>query len=116
MMAKVQPVIDDPANKWILRIPHVVRMDPYPVETKFLEPITAVVDIVVDNEKSIKEVQSKVPKTLGGFPTKFGWVDDGRGECLTNTGRGCDRDDDVNNDNGSADDDDDDDGPPLDKR
>ena len=117
MMAKVQPVIDDPANKWILRIPHVTRMLPSTVTTKFGEPITAVVGIAVDNEKSIKEVQSKVPKTIGGFPTKFGWVDNGS-DCFTNTGKGCDRDDDVNVDSGDgpADDVDDDDGPPLDER
>jgi hypothetical protein len=104
MMAKVQPIIDDPANKWILRIPHVVRMRPSTVTTQFQEPIRAIIDIVVDNENSIKEAQSKAPKTIGGFQTRFGWVDDGQNECFTKTGKGCDRDDDVNNDNGSADD------------
>jgi hypothetical protein len=96
MMAKVQPVIDDPANKWILKIPHVTRMLPSTEATQFGEPTTAVIGIAVDNEKSIKEVQGEVPKTIGGFPTKFGWVDNGS-DCFTNTGKGCDRDDDVNN-------------------
>jgi hypothetical protein len=119
MMAKVQPVIDDPANKRFLRIPHVVRMRPSTVTTKFGEPIRAIIDFVVDNENSIKEAQSKAPKTIGGFQTRFGWVDDGLNECFTNTGKGCDRDDDVTVDTSnppilSADDDDD--GPPLNTR
>jgi hypothetical protein len=97
MMAKVQPVIDDPANQWILRIPHVTRMLPSTVTTKFGEPITAAVGIGVDRGRSIKDVQSKVPKTIGGFPTKFGWVDNGS-DCFTYTGKGCDRDEDDDND------------------
>jgi hypothetical protein len=93
MMAKAQHVIDDPANKWILRIPHVMRMLPSTVQTTYGEPTTPAVGIAVDRGRSIKEVQSKIPKTLGGFPTRFGWVE-GLGECFTNTGKGCDRDDD----------------------
>jgi hypothetical protein len=120
MMAMVKPVIDDPANKWILRIPHVTRMIPSTEITKFGEPITAAVGIAVDNENRIKEVQNKVPKTIGGFPTKFGWVDDGLNSCFTNTGKGCDPDDDVTVDTSNppilSADDDDDDGPPLDQR
>ena len=112
MIAKARPVVDDPANKWILRIPHVTRMIPSTEITKFGEPITAAVGIAVDNENRIKEVQNKVPKAIGGFPTKFGWVDDGLNSCFTNTGKGCDRDDDVTVDTSnppilSADDDDD---------
>jgi hypothetical protein len=113
MMAKVQPVIDDPVNKRFLRIPHVVRMQPSTVTTRFGEPISAVIDFVVDNEHRIREAQSKAPKTIGGFQTRFGWVDDGLNDCFTNTGKGCDRDDDVTVDTGDrpildANDDDDD--------
>ena len=103
MRAKVKPVVDDPANKWILKIPHVIRMDPSTVPGYGEEPKTGAVSIVVDSGKSIKEVQSKVPKTIGGFPTTFGQVENGIvGECFTNTGKGCDRDeDDDNADDGS---------------
>jgi hypothetical protein len=94
MTAKVKPVIDDPSNKWILKIPHVVRMEPSTVITKDGEPKTGAVAIVVDSGKSIKEVQSKVPKTIGGFPTKFGMVDNGLVDCFTYTGKGCDGDED----------------------
>jgi len=89
MMAKAQRVIDDPANKWILKIPHVIRMLPSSVDTIYREPQKPAVGIVVDRGKYIKEVQSKVPKTIGGFPTRYGWVE-GFGECFTNTGKGCD--------------------------
>ena len=96
MMAKVKPVIDDPSNKWILKIPHVIRMDPS-VQTEYGEPKTGAVAIVVDSGKSIKEVQSKVPKTIGGFPTTFGQVENWSvGECFTGNGKGCDRDEDDN--------------------
>ncbi len=94
MMAKAQRVIDDPANKWILKIPHVIRMLPSSVDTIYREPKTPAVGIAVDRGKSIKEVQSKVPKTIGGYPTRFGWVESGLVECFTNTGKGCDRDED----------------------
>ena len=97
MMAKAQRVIDDPANKWILKIPHVIRMLPASVDTIYREPTTPAVGIAVDHGKSIKEVQSKVPKTIGGFPTRYGWVE-GEGECFTNTGKGCDRDEDNDSD------------------
>jgi len=93
MMAKAQRVIDDPANKWILKIPHVIRMLPASVDTIYREPTTPAVGIAVDHGKSIKEVQSKIPKTIGGYPTRFGWVE-GLGACFTNTGKGCDRDED----------------------
>ena len=96
MMAKVKPVIDDPSNKWILKIPHVIRMGPS-VQTEYGEPKTGAVAIVVDSGKSIKEVQSKVPKTIGGFPTTFGQVENWSvGECFTGNGKGCDRDEDDN--------------------
>ena len=96
MMAKVKPVIDDPSNKWILKIPHVIRMDPS-VQTEYGEPKTGAIAIVVDSGKSIKEVQSKVPKTIGGFPTTFGQVENWSvGECFTGNGKGCDRDEDDN--------------------
>ena len=103
MRAKVKPVISDPANKWILKIPHVIRMDPSTVSTEYGEPKTGAVSIVVNDEKSIKEVKSKVPKTIGGFPTTFGQVENWSiGECFTNTGKGCDRnDDDDGADDGS---------------
>jgi hypothetical protein len=88
MMAKAQRVIDDPANKWILKIPHVIRMLPSSVDTIYREPKTPAVSIAVDSGKYIKEVQSKVPKTIGGYPTRYGWVE-GFGECFTNNGKGC---------------------------
>jgi hypothetical protein len=88
MMAKAQRVIDDPANKWILKIPHVIRMLPSSVDTIYREPKTPAVGIAVDSGKYIKEVQSKVPKTIGGYPTRYGWVE-GFGECFTNNGKGC---------------------------
>ena len=95
MRAMVKPVIDDPSNKWILKIPHVIRMEPSTVKTEYGEPKTGAVAIVVNSGKSIKEVQSKVPKTIGGFPTTFGMVENWSvGECFTNTGKGCDRDED----------------------
>ena len=97
MRAKVKPVIDDPSNKWILKIPHVIRMEPSTVQTEYGEPETGAVAIVVNSGKSIKEVQSKVPKTIGGFPTTFGWVENWLvGECGTNNGKGCDGDEDDN--------------------
>ena len=89
MMAKAQRVIDDPANKWILKIPHVIRMLPSSVDTIYREPTSPAVGIAVDRGKNMKEVQSKVPKTIGGYPTRYGWVE-GSGECFTNTGKGCD--------------------------
>jgi len=99
MRAKVKPVIDDPSNKWILKIPHVIRMEPSTVQTEYGEPETGAVAIVVNSGKSIKEVQSKVPKTIGGFPTTFGWVENWLvGECGTNNGKGCDGDEDDNGD------------------
>ncbi len=103
MRAKVKPVVDDPSNKWILKIPHVIRMEPSTVPGYGEEPKTGAVAIVVDSGKSIKEVQSKVPKTIGGFPATFGQVENWSvGECFTNTGKGCDRDeDDDSDDNGS---------------
>ena len=91
MRAKVQPVIDDPANKWILKIPHVTRMLPATVNTEEGQPSSPAVGIAVDSGRTIKEVKSKIP-TIGGFPTTFGWVDDGLSECFTNTGKGCDDD------------------------
>ena len=51
MMAKVQPVIDDPANKWILKIPHVVRMLPATTNTDEGEPTSPAVGIAVDSGK-----------------------------------------------------------------
>jgi hypothetical protein len=103
MRAKVKPVINDPSNKWILKIPHVIRMEPSTVPRYGEEPKTGAVSIVVDSGKSLKEVQSKVPKTIGGFPTTFGQVENGLvGVCFTNTGKGCDRDeDDDSDDDGS---------------
>jgi len=77
MMTKVQPVIDDPANQWILRIPHITRMLPSTETTFFGEPITAAVGIALDSRRNLKKVQSKVPKTIGGFPTQFGGVEMG---------------------------------------
>ncbi len=96
MRAKVKPVIDDPSNKWILKIPHVIRMEPSTVPGYGEEPKTGAVAIVVDSGKSIKEVQGKVPKTIGGFPATFGQVENGFVDCFTNTGKGCDRDEDEN--------------------
>jgi hypothetical protein len=91
MKAKVQPVIDDPANKWILKIPHVTRMLPATLNTTQGEHPTRAVGIAVDSGRSIQEVKSQIRKTIGEFPTTFGWVD-GFGECFTNTGKGCDDD------------------------
>src|SRR5258708_37589492 len=73
MMAKAQPVIDDPANKWILKIPHVIRMQPSTLNTFYEESTTPAVGIVIDGGKSRTEVEGKVPTTIGGFPTTFGW-------------------------------------------
>ena len=99
MRARVKPVIDDPSNKWILKIPHVIRMEPSTVQTEYGEPKAGAVAIVVDSGKSIKEVQSKVPKTIGGFPRTLGLVENWSvGDCFTNTGKGCDRDEDDNGD------------------
>ncbi len=106
MRAKVQPVIDDQSNKWTLKIPHVTRMEASTVKTEYGEPKTGAVAIVVDSGKSIKEVQSKVPKTIGGFPTTYGQVENWSvGECFTNTGKGCDRNerDDSGDDNSDDD-------------
>ncbi len=93
MRAKAQAVIDDPANKWILKIPHVTRMLPATVNGELEQPTSPAVGIAVDSARSIDEVKSKVPKTIGGFPTRFGWVEgDGLGECFTSTGTGCNDD------------------------
>src|SRR5258708_7550944 len=101
MMAKVQPVIDDPANKWILRIPHVTRMLPSKVTTFFGEPKTAAVGIAVDSRRNLKEVQSKVPKTIGGFPTEFGEVE--MGSWFRQYREGDDRNNDNDNDDNQVD-------------
>jgi hypothetical protein len=105
MMAKVKPVIDDPANKWILKIPHVIRMEPSTVSGDFGVPKTGAVAIVVDSGKSIREVQSRAPKTIGGFPTTFGHVENWSvGECYTNNGKGCrDEEDDRGSENNDDD-------------
>ena len=100
MMAKVQPVIDDPANQRFQRIPHVVRIEPATITTEFQEPIRAVIDIVVDSKNSVKEAQSKVPKTIGGFQTRVGWAVGAWGVCFPNSRNGCDKDDDVTVDDG----------------
>ena len=92
MMAKVQPVIDDPENKWILKIPHATRMLPATIRTEDGQSTSPAVGLAVDSGRSIKEVKSKVPKTIGGFPTTFGWVKDGLSECFTSTGKGGDDD------------------------
>jgi hypothetical protein len=77
MRAKAQAVIDDPAT----------------VNGELDQPTSPAVGIAVDSGRSIKEVKSKVPKTIGGFPTRFGWVEgDGIGECFTSTGTGCNDD------------------------
>jgi len=102
MMAKVQPVIDDPANQRFLRIPRVVRMEPSTITTKFGEPITAVIDIVIDSRRNLEEVQSKAPKTIGGFQTRIGWAVGAWGVCFPDAGNGCDKEDDVNVDNGNG--------------
>ena len=95
MMAKAQRVIDDPANKWILKIPHVIGMFPASVDTIYREPKTPAVGIAIEHGKSIKEMQSKVPKTIGGFPTSFGRMEGGFfRECFNDTPKGCDRDED----------------------
>jgi len=97
MIAKARPVVDDTANKWILKIPHVTRMEPSTVKTKYLEPITPAVAIVVDSRRNLKEVQSKVPKTIGGFPTTFGQFDDW-GESFNQNRQGDDSNEDDDND------------------
>jgi len=102
MYAKARTVVYDPANKWILKIPHVTRMEPSTVKTKFGEPITPAVAIVVDHQSSLKEVQSKVPKTIGGFPTTFGQVDDW-GEWFHQNREGDDRNNDNENDDDQPD-------------
>src|SRR5260370_31516716 len=89
MMEKAQAVIDDPANKWILKIPHVIRMQPSTLNTFYEEPTTPAVGIVIYSGKSRTEVEGKVPTTIGGFPTTFGWGE-GLGECFTRTRKQCD--------------------------
>jgi len=101
MIEKARRVVDDPANKWILKIPHVSRMEPSTAKTKFGEPITPTVAIVVDHRSSLKEVESKVPKTIGGFPTTFGQVDDW-GEWFRPNREGDDRNNDNENDDDQA--------------
>lgn len=90
MMATVKPVIDNPANKWILKVPHVTRMFPATINGDHGEPKAPAVGIAVDHGRAIKQVRSEIPK-VGGFPTTFGWVDNGS-DCFTSTGEGCDHD------------------------
>jgi len=76
MMAKVQPVIDDPENKWILKIPHATRMLPATIRTEDGQSTSPAVGVAVDSGRSIKEVKSKVPKTIG--VSNDVWLGEGR--------------------------------------
>src|SRR5271168_1717631 len=72
---QMQDVCDDPANKWVLAIPHVVKCNP----TILCElgpdgEALPAVGIIVDREENIESVKRKVPSILGGFPTQF-WPD-----------------------------------------
>lgn len=69
---EMMAVINDPANKWILTIPHVVRMQPSLYDRNYTPGMTLVpaIAIMVGYEDQVKEVEKKVPPTLGGFPTE----------------------------------------------
>jgi hypothetical protein len=71
---QVQAVCDDPANKWILKIPHVDRCAPYLAIENHRpgEEFQPAVGIMVDYRENVDAVKDKVPSKLGGFPTEFG--------------------------------------------
>jgi hypothetical protein len=71
---QVQAVCDDPANKWILKIPHVDRCAPYLAIGNHRpgEEFQPAVGIMVDYQEDVDAVKDKVPSTLGGFPVEFG--------------------------------------------
>jgi len=91
MRAAAKLVIDDPANKWILKIPHVTRMVPsFTTSADSSEPTGPAIQIAVDGCRSIEEVKKSVPKTIGGLPTLYGLVENN----LVEMGCGSPRDDD----------------------
>jgi hypothetical protein len=72
---QMQDVCDDPANKWILTIPHVTKCEP--TILRELGPggeALPAVGIEVDREENIESVKRKTPSILGGFPIQF-WPD-----------------------------------------
>jgi hypothetical protein len=63
---------DDPANNWILTIPHVIKCEP--TKLRELGPdreALPAVGIIVDREENIESVKRRTPSRLGGFPTEF---------------------------------------------
>jgi hypothetical protein len=71
---QVQAVCDGPANKWILKIPHVDSCAPYLAIENHRpgEEFQPAVRIMVDYRENVDAVKDKVPSTLGGFPVEFG--------------------------------------------
>jgi hypothetical protein len=72
---QMQGVCADPANKWVLKLPHVVKCEPSVLRE--LGPdgkSLPAVGIMIDSEKNIESVKRKAPPMLGGFPTEF-WPD-----------------------------------------
>ena len=72
---QMQDACDDPANKWVLTIPHVIKCEP--TILRELGPdgeALPAVGIIVDREENIESVKRRAPPKLGGFPTEF-WPD-----------------------------------------
>ncbi len=71
---QVQAVCDDPANKWILKIPHVDACAPYLAIENHRpgEEFQPAVGIMVDYRENVEAVKDKVPSKVGGFPVEFG--------------------------------------------
>jgi hypothetical protein len=67
--AKVQAVIDDPANAWILKVKHVVRMEVVgDADGRTLHIGVDVGDESGrDDQQYVDEVQRELPPTLGGY-------------------------------------------------
>ena len=72
---KVQAVCDDPANKWILKLPHVSALSPA-ASCQTDDDCESSISIQVDYPKDVEVVQRKTPPTLGGYPVIFDVIHD----------------------------------------
>jgi hypothetical protein len=72
---KMQAVCDDPANRWILKLPHVSALTPA-VSCRTPHDCEPAISIQVDYPKDVEAVERKTPPTLGGYPVIFHMIHD----------------------------------------